>query len=168
MDQEAIMDAGKKRKLDFFKELDKLDVISDTEEHNNDNAGVREKPTSIPRLNPANNILVPRSPDCVFVEARTAPKPKTDIGSNATSVVKGTPHLTKNPNRDVKDKMENSPSNHPEASTVPRKKKKKGPSSPRQLLESQQIFKGLVFCQCFLLRLIAGSISNSLYSLRAQ
>lgn len=148
MDQKAI--TAREKKLAFFRELDKLDEISDDNETDHRPKVTREKPTSS-GLN-APGTLVPGSPDCVFVEARAAPKPKTGgSSSDAISVVKETPYppqLTKNTVvKNAKGQMEDSPSNRPGAGTKgTRGRKKKSSSTLRELPKSQQIFEGLVFC----------------------
>lgn len=150
MDQKAIA-AQEKRKLAFFKELDKLDEISDAEDTGTTYPPkvTREGPTSTPGQN-TTGTLVPGSPDCAVVEVRRAvPSPKTGGSRPDTiSVVKETPYppqIRKSTViKDMKDQMENSPSNRPGARV--RGRKKSASSPPKELPESQQIFKGLVFC----------------------
>ncbi|KAK2761573.1 hypothetical protein FQN54_001401 [Arachnomyces sp. PD_36] len=154
MYQTAIAATEKKRKLEFFQELDKLDEASDTEEtpthHTIPTASktARERPASAPQPS-STSILVPQSPDCMFVGARARPKLLSSNSINSP-IVKATPYaqLTRNVASDIKEQMENSPSNRPgtrDAGAVAKRKKATRSSSLREVPESQKIFKGLVF-----------------------
>lgn len=150
MDQKAITAREREEKLAFFRELDKLDEISDAEDNGTAQHPkvTKEKFTSASGLN-GTGTLVPGSPDCVFVEARAVPKPDTTgPSSDAISVVKETPYppqpTKKAVIKNAKEEMEDSPSNRPGGGA--RGRKKKPLSSFRELPESQKIFKGLVFC----------------------
>ena len=138
---------ARERKASFFRELEKLDEMSDEENETKTLKIAQEKPTS--RLN-LTKTLVTGSPDSVKVGAPSAPKPKiNDTTPAPITVVKETPfsNLNKKSGGNLQYPIENSPSNRPgirEARIVDKKKKRS--SSLREIPEAQQIFKGLVFC----------------------